>query len=323
MKPLKITQINWDKLRSFYLLAQHSSLSEAALHLKMNQSALSRSLTDLERKLGLKLIERRPRGIVLLREGQDLLNVISPFFQDLIHYEEHRRSQSTTLQGQLRLSLSPHLPVSCLIQETPHFLKQYPDLDFSLIYPQGFKEASVNQADCVIQAYEVGQKEDWVQQPLVTLRYGLYVSQSYLNQHKPLEKIEDIDQHTRILLKTASTPAWGWPQAVPYQSETAKSHTFSTAHDVLWATQQGLGIAALPRRQAVQHPDVVALSFYLEEPKVELYYSYPKSYQSFKRVTLYGQFLTESLKEETFIKTMLSRSSSDIGGINRRLASVS
>ena len=320
MKPLKITQMNWDKLRSFYLMAQHRSLSEAALHINITQSALSRILADLERRVGTKLIERLPRGITLLQEGQDLLQVISPFFQDLLRYEEDRRSHTSTVQGQLRLSISPHLPVSYLIQQTPHFLEPYPDLEFSLISSQ---DSCFQQTDCSIQEYNASQAEDWIQEPLVTLSYGLYAAQHYLNQHDPFKTLEDLQTHPKILLKTASTPAWGWPQAVPYASETSRIHTFSTAHDVLWAARQGLGIAALPRRQAVDHPDLVALPFYLEDPKVELSYSYPTYYQNFKRVTLYGQFLTTVLKEETVIKNMLSRSSLEIKGSNRRTALVS
>lgn len=299
MKPLKITQMNWDKLRSFYLMAQHRSLSEAALHINITQSALSRSLAELERIVGTKLIERRARGIVLLREGQDLLNVISPFFQDLRCYEEDRRSQYSTVQGQLRLSISPHLPVSCLIQPTPHFLDQYPDLQFSLVQSQGFQESFVQHADCSIREYDDTQKDEMIQQPLVTLSYGLYVTQRYLDQHGPIETIEEIKGYPKILLKTASTPAWGWPKAVSYESEISKIHTFSTAQDVLWATQQGLGIAALPRRQAAQHRDLVALPFYITDEKVKLYYSYPTYYQNFKRVTLYGDFLQQHLRNDT------------------------
>lgn len=299
MKPLTIARMDWNKLKWFYLMAQFPSLSYAATTLKIDQSSLSRTLGTLEDRLGVKLFERRARGMHLLKEGKELLNVIAPSFQAFTHYEAHRQEQHTQVRGSLCVALSSFLPVSWLMRKTSHFLKQYPDLQFSLIQAQASKEAFIQQADCSIQEYDPDQEDEVVQQPLVTLSYGLYVSQSYLNHHGPLERIEDIETHAKILLKTPSNPAWGWPNAVPYNSDTSKIHEFSTAEDILWAAQQGLGIAALPRRQAAEHHDLVALPFYIEDHKVDLYYSYPKSSQSFKRVTLYGDFLHQTLKNKT------------------------
>ena len=299
MKSMNLHQLNWDKLRSFYLMAQYPSLSHAAHHMNITQSALSRSLADLEHVLGMKLFERRARGMHLLREGQDLVQVINKFFHDLTHYDAQRLAQSDLIQGQLRLAIAPMLPVSWLIQDTAHFLQQYPDVQFCLIQPQDPQDAFVRQADCSIQEYDATKEDELIQQPLVTLTYGLYAAKSYLDAHDSLETLDDLNLHSKILLKTAHHVAWGWPEEIPYKDKGAKVHEFATAQDVLWAAQQGLGIAALPRYQGAQDDSLEALPFYLKEQSIKLCYSYPKHYHNSKPVTLYGDFLRDNLQRRT------------------------
>ena len=320
MKHSNIDRIDWNKLKRFYLIAQFPSLSYAATQLKITQSALSRSLSDLEYMLGMKLFERHAYGMHLLKEGQELLEAISPSFQALTQYEARRLAQKDHVQGSLQVSISPVLPISWLIDNTSRFLQQYPDLQFSLVQPQSSKESFIQHADCSIQEYDASLGEEIIQKPFVNLSYGLYASRSYLDQHKPLNKIEDINKHPKILLKTVSSTPWGWPESIPYDAATSKIHEFSTAQDVLWATQKGFGIAALPRQQVTDDPELVSLPFYVEDQKVRLCYAYPKSYQYFKRVTLYGEFLNQNLKKEPFRADTLSQISPDLRGINRRAA---
>ena len=323
MKSMNLQQLNWDKLRSFYLMAQYPSLSHAAYHMNITQSALSRSLADLEKILGMKLFERRPRGMHLLREGQDLVQVITKFFHDLTHYDAQRLAQHDIIQGQLRLAIAPLLPVSWLIQNTAAFLQQYPGFEFRLIQPQDPQDAFVRQADCAIQEYDAAQDDDLIQQPLVTLTYGLYAAKSYLDQHDPLETLDDLMSHPKILLKTAHHAAWGWPEDVPCGDETAKVHALTTAQDVLWAAQQGLGIAALPHCQGAQDTSLEALPFYLSEQSIKLCYSYPKHYHNSKPVTLYGDFLRNTFKEEHLMRQLRSRPSLGLKGIQERRPEVS
>ena len=318
MKPLNLHEFNWNKLRAFYFMAQYPTVSQAAVHMNMTQSALSRSLADLERILGMKLFERRPRGMHLLREGQDLAQVITKFFHELTHYDAQRLAQHDVIQGQLRLSIAPTLPVSWLIQDTAAFLQQYSGLEFRLIQPQDPQDAFVRQADCAIQEYDATKEDELIQQPLVTLTYGLYAAKSYLTQYDPLETLDDLKVHAKILLKTTSHPAWGWPEAVPYTDKSAKIHELTTAQEVLWAAQQGLGIAALPHCQGTQDASLEMLPFYLNEQRMKLYYSYPKHYQHAQHITLYGDCLKRTFGEDNMMRQMRSRLSLETKGIPGR-----
>src|SRR5437660_10581335 len=60
-------------LRAFLAVADQGSANRAGAALFRAQSAVSRSIHKLERELGVKLVERRPRGMLLTEYVRALL----------------------------------------------------------------------------------------------------------------------------------------------------------------------------------------------------------------------------------------------------------
>ena len=57
-------------LRSFLAVVEHGGVTEAASHLGVSQSALSRRLSQLQEELGAALLERSGRGVVPTELGK-------------------------------------------------------------------------------------------------------------------------------------------------------------------------------------------------------------------------------------------------------------
>jgi DNA-binding transcriptional LysR family regulator len=51
-------------LRVLVSVVQHGSMVKAAAHLGTSQPAVSRTITDLEHSLGVRLLDRGPQGII-------------------------------------------------------------------------------------------------------------------------------------------------------------------------------------------------------------------------------------------------------------------
>ena len=66
------TNIDWDKYKTFYYVAKAGSFTAAGEILNLSQSALSRSIQTLEYQVGMKLLERIPRGVILTKQGEGL-----------------------------------------------------------------------------------------------------------------------------------------------------------------------------------------------------------------------------------------------------------
>ena len=61
------------QLKYFVAIAEEGSLSAASVRLHVAQPSLSQHVIKIEEELGVQLLDRSPRGIVLTEAGQILL----------------------------------------------------------------------------------------------------------------------------------------------------------------------------------------------------------------------------------------------------------
>lgn len=85
------------QIRSFVTVAEHGSLTKAALLLHVTQPAVSGHLKTLENTLNLKLFERSSTGVQLTKAGQALL----PKAQAILAATSEFLNQARELQGKL------------------------------------------------------------------------------------------------------------------------------------------------------------------------------------------------------------------------------
>ena len=60
----------WDDMRFFLNLVRYGSVRAAASALKVNHATVSRRIRGLEKRLGTRLIQRKPDGYMLTEDGQ-------------------------------------------------------------------------------------------------------------------------------------------------------------------------------------------------------------------------------------------------------------
>lgn len=92
--------LNYHHLRYFRAIAHEGSLTRAARHLKLSQSALSVQLRTLESSLGHPLFERRSKSLALTEAGRIALEYADSIFrsgEELVDLLRHRTSRSRSL----------------------------------------------------------------------------------------------------------------------------------------------------------------------------------------------------------------------------------
>ncbi|TPG56501.1 LysR family transcriptional regulator [Sphingomonas glacialis] len=67
-------------LRAFEAAARHLNFTRAAIELRVSQGAISHQVAALERRLGMPLFRRLPRGLALTDEGHALVPVVAGAF---------------------------------------------------------------------------------------------------------------------------------------------------------------------------------------------------------------------------------------------------
>src|SRR5262249_1909843 len=120
------------QLRYLQALAQHQHFGRAAESCRVSQPALSMQIRDLEKLLGVDLVERRPgdvalteAGVEIARRGEQVLAAA----RDLVDFAQHR---GRPLTGRLQVGVIPSLAPYVLPRILPLLQARFPELRVEL-----------------------------------------------------------------------------------------------------------------------------------------------------------------------------------------------
>jgi DNA-binding transcriptional LysR family regulator len=94
-------------LRTFVTVAEHGTVSKAALRLRIAQPALSRQISILEQELGVRLFDRIRRRLVLTGEGEQLLEECRSILGSVSSLAEHAELLRRGDKGVLKVAATP------------------------------------------------------------------------------------------------------------------------------------------------------------------------------------------------------------------------
>jgi LysR family hydrogen peroxide-inducible transcriptional activator len=120
------------QLRYLTALATHGHFGRAAEACAVTQPALSMQIRDLERTLGVTVVERRPGDVLLTDIGREIVRRAEDVLtasRDLVDFARHR---SGILQGRLALGIIPSLAPYLLPRILPALQARFPELRLEL-----------------------------------------------------------------------------------------------------------------------------------------------------------------------------------------------
>jgi LysR family nitrogen assimilation transcriptional regulator len=102
----ELMSLSFKQLRYFVAIADAGVLARAAESLNVAQSALSHHVSEVEAELGVKLLERRPRGIALTAAGRRLYEHASAILSALGKAETDVKTFTEIASGPISVGLS-------------------------------------------------------------------------------------------------------------------------------------------------------------------------------------------------------------------------
>jgi DNA-binding transcriptional LysR family regulator len=115
-----------EQLRAFAVVAEHQHVTRAASVLGLTQPAVSHQLKALERKLGLRVLERVGRGVRLTADGRALLPAVSSALAALRSLEEAAAARAGLLEGELSIAASNTIGIYRVPAWSAGFLDAHP-----------------------------------------------------------------------------------------------------------------------------------------------------------------------------------------------------
>lgn len=124
--------VSLKQLKYFDAVARSRHFGKAAEHCAVTQPALSMQIQELEKSLGVQLLERGRNGVMLTEGGKEIAQRAARVLADVRDIVDFARRQGNVLSGPLGLGVIPSVAPYILPQLLPMFRDSFPDLDLHI-----------------------------------------------------------------------------------------------------------------------------------------------------------------------------------------------
>jgi DNA-binding transcriptional LysR family regulator len=138
--------ITFKQFRYFLAVSETASVAAASRMLNIAQSAVTKSVLELEDSLGLKLFERSSKGMQLTQEGHRFQASAKKVISAVAEAALINREQTTTLTGNLTIGVTSLVAGYYLADLFARFQKSHPSVRISVVedQPQFLEHLLVN-----------------------------------------------------------------------------------------------------------------------------------------------------------------------------------
>lgn len=195
----------------FVAVVEAGSISAAARGLGTPRETLSRRLSRLEERLGVRLLHRQSRSLVVTPAGQALYDRARPLVAAAQEAEAAIRRLDGVPRGLLRVSMPPSSPDLPLSEFIFSFLKEHPEVQLEL-------DTTARHVDLIGEGLDVALRAGVTTDPRLYARTLLHVrlvavaSPAYLARHGHPTTAADLAGHQLILgMQNGHSVPRSWP----------------------------------------------------------------------------------------------------------------
>lgn len=188
-------------LQSFVRVVEAGSFSKAAQDLGCSQPTITKQISLMEQRLGVRLLNRNTRGISLTESGLVYFERCKSVLQEFDQAEASVREQRGVLSGSLRIGTSMAFGRQVLAPWILDFIQQYPHLKVDISCDDHF-------VDMVGQGLDVTVRLGKLANSSLGCRYlgsnpwVMVAAQSYLDLHGAPHTPDDLIQHDCLVYST-------------------------------------------------------------------------------------------------------------------------
>lgn len=244
---------DWNAAHVFVEIVRRGSLTGAAKQLGLPKSTVSRKLSELESRLGAKLVQRTTRSLSLTDVGAAYFERASRAALDLAEAEQVVIDSREHPRGVLRVT-APADMGPLLTWIVTEFLEAHPHVD-------AFVDLTNRYVDLIGEGYDLalraGKLEDstYIARPVFGASLELYACPTYLDRAGRPQSVQELTAHRCLVFGTEPTATWVLRSETDVERVQVHGRLFAKDFETLRrAAHTGLGIAQLPNFLA--RPDV-------------------------------------------------------------------
>jgi len=196
-------------MRVFERVVNEGGFAAAARSLDLSAPVVTRLVADLEDHLGTRLLQRSTRRLALTEAGRSYLSRVRNILQDIDEADAVTRSQSTELEGLLRVHAPPVLASYVLGPLLAGFRQRYPKIAFD-IEVESSNEPPFEEFDITLMGADESFNGEIVARKVIETEAILVASPGYLQRRGTPAQPEDLLQHDCLRLTPATGRVRAW-----------------------------------------------------------------------------------------------------------------
>ncbi|MGO2505834.1 MAG: LysR substrate-binding domain-containing protein [Psychrobacter alimentarius] len=187
-------KVTINELVTFISIVDEGTISQAAEHLDVTVSAVSRALSRLEKKLNTALFRRTTRRLELTQEGEKYLVRVRSILEELEAAENMLIRNKEVPSGKLRIDAATPFMLHVIAPLIDKYSSAYPQIDIELISNENLVDLLEQRTDIAVR---IGELKDSTLSatPLGLSQIRILASPAYLKKHGTPQNLEELTQH--------------------------------------------------------------------------------------------------------------------------------
>jgi len=194
-------------LRIFVRVLDRGSFSSAAKDLGLTPSAVSKLISRLEDRLGVRLLERSTRRLALTPEGETFLSRARRIVADVEEAEAEVMQARGAPRGRLRINSGTAFGLHQLTPALADFLARYPEIDVELSITDRLVDLIEEQADIAVRSGHIPEGP-FIQRKVADLQRVICAAPSYLQRRGTPRTAAELKDHDCIVVAGPGLNRW-------------------------------------------------------------------------------------------------------------------
>lgn len=241
---MKLTQL--DGLIALKVVSEKKNFTAAAEDLGVSTSAISQSVKQLEKRMGVTLLSRTTRSTSLTEVGQRFLNQAGPAIEQILAAIEEVGNLAQKPSGLLRLNM-PRILYPMFFESVIHsFLKKYPDIAVELFFEDVATDVVEKGFDAGIRLSDILAKDVTAIKIIGPVRFVIVGAPKYFNKFGRPKHPKELLGHQCIVPRLEANhlyDRWEFEQkGQEFQVQVKPSLIFNDSLLMLDAAEKGSGV---------------------------------------------------------------------------------
>jgi DNA-binding transcriptional LysR family regulator len=233
-------------IRVFCLVVEQKSFTAAARQLDISPGMASKHVTQLERRLRARLLNRSSRQVSLTEAGSDYHAKVAPLLEEFDSIEAGTSGETQAPRGTLRITAPVWFANPGFALLLARYQQRYPEVRLDIDLSGRVINLTEEGFDLALRVARVP-GDNWIARPLGSIRFQFVAAPAYLARAGTPRRLADLATHSMLHYPLAPTRTLSIDG--PHGSESvALKSAFQSANESLLhlAALQGMGYALLP-----------------------------------------------------------------------------